>query len=152
MSQTLSLRLSEELIERIDRFARRLGNGITRSRAGTILLDEALREEEFTGIEFRSSTVGRQPYVKRTGMAVWECIMVARRFGLGADATAAHLELPVELVQAALNYYAAYRDEIDLALQDNRLGEERLKRLVPNLRVIEVPAAGEEADGACPDS
>jgi len=77
MSQNMSLRLPDKLISRLDRFARALGNGTTRSRAGLILIDEALREEEFSGIEFRSTSVGRQPFVKQTGMAVWEFIMIA---------------------------------------------------------------------------
>src|SRR5258708_5967214 len=80
MSQTISLRLPDELVSRLDRFARRLGNGMTRTRAGVLLLDEALREEEFAGIEFRNTFIGRQPFVKGSGMAVWEFIMVAGGF------------------------------------------------------------------------
>ena len=144
MSQTVSLRLPDELVSRLDRFARRLGNGTTRSRASMILLDEALREEEFSGIEFRNTTVGRQPYIKQSGMAVWEFIMVARRFDLDAERTAAHLQYPVELVKAALNYYAAYREEIDRALLDNEIGEERLRRIFPNLRVFDASSPGEQ--------
>src|ERR1051326_5218861 len=113
MSQTVSLRLPDSLVERIDRFARRLGNGMTRSRASALLLDEALREEEFTGIEFRHTAIGRQPFVKATGMTVWEIIMVAQRLDLDAFRTAEHLQLRPEAVQAALNYYAVYREEID---------------------------------------
>lgn len=144
MSQTVSLRLSDDLIDRLDRFARRLGNGMTRSKIGAILIDEALREEEFAGIEFRNTFIGRQPFVKQSGMAVWEFIMVARGFDLDAERTAAYLRCPVENVNAALNYYHAYREEIDMALEDNDLGEERLKRLFPNLRVVTFPAQDEE--------
>ena len=43
-------------------------------------------------------------------------------------------------VKVALNYYDAYREEVDQALQDNNLGEERLKRLFPNLQVFSFPA------------
>src|SRR4051794_35009172 len=78
MSQTISLRLPDELISRLDRFARMLGNGTTRTRASVILLDEALREEEFAGIEFHNTSIGRQPFVKQTGMAVWEFIMIGQ--------------------------------------------------------------------------
>ena len=140
MSQTVSLRLPDELVDRIDRFARRLGNGMTRSRAGVLLLDEALREEEFNSIEFRNTPIGRQPFVKSTGMAVWEVIMVAKRLDLDPVQTAEHLQVRPEAVQAALNYFEAYRDETEQALADNAYGEERLKRLFPNLRVLEVAA------------
>lgn len=144
MSQTVSLRLPDELVNRLDRFARRLGNGMTRTRASVMLLDEAMREEEFAGIEFRNTSIGRQPFVKGTGMAVWEFIMVARGFDMDAERTAAYLQCPVENVKAALNYYHAYREEIDQALQDNDIGEERLKRMFPNLRVLTFPAQDEE--------
>lgn len=149
MSQTVSLRLPDEVASRLDRFARRLGQGTTRSRAGLILLDEALREEEFSGIEFRNTSIGRQPYIKQTGMAVWEFILIANRFDRDAERTSAHLQYPVETVKAALNYYDAYREEIDQALLDNEIGEERLKRLFPNLRVFPVPAQGEEPPSGC---
>ncbi len=102
MSQTVSLRLPEELISRLDRFARMLGNGATRARAGLILLDEALKEEEFTGIEFCNTSLGRQPYVKQTGMAVWEFVMVAQEFDMDAERVAAHLHCRVGSVRAEL--------------------------------------------------
>lgn len=138
--------MPDELVSRIDRFARMLGNGTTRTRASVILLDEALREEDFTGIEFRNTSIGRQPFVKQTGMAVWEFVMVAQGFDMEADRTAEYLQCPVGNVKAALNYYNAYREEIDMALHDNDMGEERLKRLFPNLQVYTFPAQ----DGAPP--
>jgi len=143
MSQTISLRLPDELAGRLDRFARMLGNGMTRTRAGVLLLDEALREEEFAGIEFRNTFIGRQPFVRQSGMAVWEFIMVARDFEENAERTAAYLQCPVENVKIALNYYRAFRDEIDLAVADNDMGEERLNRLFPKLRVVPVPNSSE---------
>jgi len=145
MSQTVSLRLPNEIVDRLDRFARTLGNGTTRSRATVILIDEGLREEEFTGIEFRNTSVGRQPYVMQTGMAVWEIVMVARRFDFDAERTALHLECPAAAIRAALSYYDAYRSDIDQALQDNEIGEARLRRAFPNLKVIEVPADSDAA-------
>ena len=139
MSQTVSLRLPDELVSRLDRFARLLGNGTTRTRASVILLDESLREEEFSGIEFRNTFLGRQPFVKGTGLAVWEFIMVAKAFALVAERTAEYLQCPVEHLNAALNYYHAYCEEIDQALADNDIGEERLKRMFPNLKVFSFP-------------
>lgn len=144
MSQTVSLRLPDELVSRLDRFARMLGNGTTRTRASVLLLDEALREDEFAGIEFRNTSIGRQPFIKKSGMAVWEFIMVARGFEMNSERTADYLRVPVESVKASLNYYEAYRDEIDQALADNEVGEERLKRMFPHLRVIAFP--GKDAE------
>ncbi len=39
------------MIERLDKFARKLGNGMTRTRAGVLLLEESLREADFAAIE-----------------------------------------------------------------------------------------------------
>ncbi len=136
MSQTVSLRLPDELVSRLDRFARMLGNGTTRTRASVILLDEALRENEFSGIEFRNTSIGRQPFIKRSGMAIWEFIMVARGFEMNDERTADYLRVPLDSVKAAFNYYSAYHEEIDQALADNDVGEERLKRMFPHLRVV----------------
>ena len=144
MSHTVSLRLPDDLIARIDRFARMLGNGTSRSKASMILIDEALREEEFAGIEFRNTSIGRQPYLKQTGMAVWEFIMVARRFGMDPERVSKHLQYPVESMKAGLNYYDVYREEIDQALLDNEMGEDRLKRMLPSLRVFEISAQSRE--------
>lgn len=71
--------------------------------------------------------------------------MVAQRFDLDAVCTAEHLQYPVEAVRAALNYYEDYRAEIDQALLDNEIGEERLKRLFPALRVAYVRAGHAES-------
>src|SRR2546421_8766439 len=144
MSQTISLRLPDELANRLDHFARTLGNGMTRTRAGVLLLDEALREEEFSGIEFHNTSIGRQPFIKQSGMAVWEFVMVSRGFEMDAERTAEYLRCPIENVKAALNYYRAFREEIDQALADNDIGEERLRRLFPNLQVFTFPRQDSE--------
>ena len=40
MSQILSLRIPDRMAERLERFARRQGNGMTRNKAGILLLEE----------------------------------------------------------------------------------------------------------------
>lgn len=137
LSQILSLRLPELTIERLDRFARRLGNGTTRSKAGVMLLEEALREAEFAGIEYRDSPIGRQPYMKGSGLAIWEVIMIAKPREMNVERIAQDYPYPIENIKAALNYYEVYRDEIDLAIKDNEIGYEAMKRLLPNVRLFE---------------
>src|SRR5437016_490131 len=58
VSQVLSLRIPDRMAERLDRFARRQGNGMTRTKAGVMLLEESLREAEFALIEYRDSSIG----------------------------------------------------------------------------------------------
>lgn len=141
MSHVLSLRVPEAMAERLDRFARRQGNQMTRTKASLLLLEEALRESEFAGIEFRDSPVGRQAYMKASGLAVWEVMMIAGHHGMDAQAVAASLQRPLDWVQAAFHYYEAYREEIDQAIADNRMGFEALQRLLPGARLVELPRA-----------
>jgi hypothetical protein len=138
MSQILSLRVPDEMIERIDRLARRFGNGMTRTKASVMLLEESLREAEFSGIEYRNSPIGRQPYLKGSGLAIWEVIMIAKRYEMDAVRVAQDYPYPIENFKAALHFYEAYTDEIDQAIEDNDMGYEAIKRLLPNARLFEV--------------
>jgi len=140
MSRTVSLCLSDDLVTRIGFFAHTLGNGVTFRDASIILLEEALRKAEFSGIEFLNTSIGREPFLKQTGMAVWEFIMVSKGFYMEAEPTAEYLQCSVEKVKLALAYYDAYHEEIDQDLQNNDMGEEGLKRLFPNLQVFIVSA------------
>lgn len=139
MSQIISLRVPDQLAERLERFARRHGNGMTRTRAGVLLLEESLQESEFACIEYRDSPVGRQPYLKGSGLAVWEVIMIARRYDFDAERMAQDYPYPIENLKAALNFYEAYRQEIDQAIEDNDIGYEAMKRLLPTVRLFEAP-------------
>jgi uncharacterized protein (DUF433 family) len=139
MSQVLSLRIPDRMAERLDRFARRLGNGMTRTKAGMLLLEEALREVEFAFIEYRDSPIGRQPYMKGSGLAIWEVIMIARHYDFDAERMARDYPYPVDNIKAAFHYYEAYREEIDQAIEDNNIGYEAMKQLLPGIRLFEVP-------------
>ena len=139
MSQILSLRIPEQMGERLDLFARRLGNGTTRSRAAIMLLEESLRESTFVFIEYRDSPIGRQPYMKGSGLAVWEVVMIARQHEMNAESMARDYPYPVRNLISALSFYEAYPEEIDQAIEDNDVGYEALKRLLPNLQLFEIP-------------
>jgi uncharacterized protein (DUF433 family) len=127
------------MAERLDRFARRQGNRMTRTRAGLLLLEEALRESEFTGIEFRDSPVGRQAYMRDSGLTVWEVILITRHHQMDAERVANYLQRPLEWVKTAFHYYEAFQEEIDQAIEDNRGEYDELKRLIPILRRVEIP-------------
>ncbi len=76
-----------------------------------------LREEEFPFIEFRPSPSGRPAYVKGTGLAVWEVVLVARHLGMDVRRVAEHLECPEERVRATLAYAEAHPEEVDPLVQ-----------------------------------
>jgi hypothetical protein len=130
------MRLRADQMERLRRMARQMG--YTPSETSALLLEESLRMSEFGHLQFRNSPVGRQAYVLGTGMAVWEVIMVARAIGGDPVQTAALLQVPDVKVQAALNYAAAYPEEIEAALADNAQGYDVLKRALPRLEQIEI--------------
>lgn len=104
-----------------------------------MLLEESPREAEFAGVEYRDSAIGRQPYMKGSGLAMWEVIMIAKRYDMNAERMARDYPYPVENIKAALNFHEAYQEEIDQAIADNNISYEVMKRLLPNIRLFEVP-------------
>lgn len=141
MSKVVSMRLKDEQVDRLERAARRLGR--SPSEAAALLLEEALRQRDFALIEFRDSPVGRQAYVHGTRLAVWQVASLARSFDGSAEKVAAYLEVPVTQISAALCYAAAYPDETEAAISDNACGPEALRRLIPNLEIVDVDAAAD---------
>jgi predicted transcriptional regulator len=142
MSQVLSLRLPDHMAERLDHFAQQQGNGMNRDRASLLLLEEALRQSEFTYIEFRDSAIGRQAYMKGSRLTVWWVIRIAKDFDMDADAVARHLQQPVEWVKAALRYYEVYPQEIGQAIEAGYVSFEELKRRLPQATLFEAPHDG----------
>ena len=132
MSHVMSIRLKDEQVDRLKRFARRLGK--SQSEMGALFIEEAMREAEFARIEFRDSVIGRQAFMKESNLTVWEVIMIAQDHGMDPKSVADYFRRPVDWVNAAFHYYEAYAVEIDPILQDNRLMTfEKLKRLLPSL-------------------
>ncbi len=99
----------------------------------------------FDQIDFRDSIVGRQAYVRGSGLAVWEVAMLLRAHDDDAARVTDYLEWPSGHVEAAVRYIAAYPDEIDAALADNDSYDlERLRQIFPDIEVFTVP---DEAGG-----
>ena len=138
-SAVVSLRVSDEQAERLQRKARQLGR--TLSETGAILLDEGLRRDEFAFIDFRDSAVGRQAYIQGSRLAVWQVVSLVRRYAGDLAKACGHLEWPAVKVQAALSYAKAFADEIETAIQDAQsCSFERLSRTLPQAEEFVVPA------------
>lgn len=134
----LSLRLPPDRAESLKRLARRFDRSTAETAAR--LLDEGLRREDFAMIEFRDSPVGRQAYIEGTRVAVWQVVTLMRGYEEDLQKTAKHLTWPDSKVRAALNYAAAFPEEIQSAIDDGKAHDfSRLSRLVPALERIEVP-------------
>jgi len=138
-STVVSLRVSKQQAEQLQRKARQLGR--TPSETGAMLLDEALRRGEFAFIDFRDSPVGRQAYILGSRLAVWQVVSLVRTFDGDIEGAAEHLAWPSLKVSAAMVYAAAYPDEIEHAIGDSESYDARvLARTLPQLEEFVAPA------------
>ena len=140
-SKVVSLRLKETEAAYLVHQARLMQR--TQGETAALLLSEKLREAEFPLIEFRPTTSGREVFVRGTRLKVWQVVMHAR-CGSGAGQIAESLALPVEKIQAALDYYDAYAPEIDAILEEiEGTTYEKLRRKLPGLQLIRVSELGD---------
>ncbi len=147
MSKTMSLRLTPEQLSAVEKWRRRFNQRST-SATLQLLLEEKLREEEYSAITFADSAAGRQAYVAGTGLAVWEVMMVARTYGQDVRMTAEHLELPERLIRAALTYASDFADEIGAQLAENDdMDFEALRRILPDLQLTIAPRIPDSPSG-----
>jgi uncharacterized protein (DUF433 family) len=140
MSTVLSLRLRADQVDRLQRAARQVGR--RPSEMAALLLEEALRQQEFALIEFRDSPAGRQAYVKGTRLQAWWLAHLAWDDHLDADQIAVLLDIPLPAVKSALAYAAAYPEEMREAIRENQRPIENLKRSIPNVEIVTVDTAG----------
>jgi uncharacterized protein (DUF433 family) len=117
MSQPLSVRLNDATIARLGKHARRVH--LAPRTLAQRYVEEGLRMDEHPFIRFADGPAGRRARVVGTGKDVWEVIATVRDNDGDAAETARYLEIPLGLVQAAITYYGAYRDEIDQWIEIN---------------------------------
>ena len=138
-SAVVSLRVSDEQAERLQRKARQIGR--TPSETGAIFLDEGLRRDEVAFIDFRDSAVGRQAYIQGSRLAVWQVLSLLRSYAGDVMKASRHLEWPAVKLQAALRYAKAFPDEIETALQDAQSCDfDRISRILPQAEDLVVSA------------
>ena len=122
MSQPLSLRLPEATLDRLG--ARARSRSVAPRTLAQRYVEEGLRTDEHPLIRFVDGPAGRRARLQGSGLDVWEVISVVRDSDGNERATADYLQIPLGLVQAAVAYYGAYRDEIDEWIELNtREGE-----------------------------
>jgi uncharacterized protein (DUF433 family) len=107
----LSMRPSKRTLARLRERARLLGEKHT--TLAERYLEEGVIMDEHPGIHFVDGALGRRPAVLGSGLDVWEIVEVAKDNGGSVADTASYLEIDPRLVETALRYYGAYRDEID---------------------------------------
>ena len=117
MSHPLSVRLNDSTIARLGRHAQRMH--LAPRTLAQRYVEEGLRMDEHPLIRFADGPAGRRARLTGTGKDVWEIIAAVRDNDGDAAETARYLEMPLGLVQAAISYYGAYRDEIDQWIEAN---------------------------------
>ncbi len=117
MSSPLSVRLSDETIERLGNRARRAH--LPPRTLAQRYIEEGLRMDEHPLVRFADGPAGRRARLAGTGKDVWEVIATVRDNDGDLAAAARYLEMPLGLVQAAVTYYGAYTEEIDQWIELN---------------------------------
>jgi uncharacterized protein (DUF433 family) len=107
----LSLRLPDTALDRLRRSARRAG--LPPRTLAQRYVEEGLRMDEHPLVRFADGPAGRRATLLGTGLDVWEVVAAVRDNGGDLPETAAYLELPLGLIQAAVAYYGGNRSEID---------------------------------------
>ncbi len=79
------------------------------------------------GIVFVSGPAGRRPAISGTGLDVWEVVRTVRDSGSMEEASR-YLGVDPGKVDAALGYYADFRDEIDAWIERVDAEAERVRQ------------------------
>jgi uncharacterized protein (DUF433 family) len=92
-------------------------------------IEEGLRHDEHPLIYFRDGEMGRRPALLGTRLDVAQVVTTIRQNHNSVDEAADYLEIPLEHVDACLNYYADYKDEIDAWIERfNAIAERERER------------------------
>ncbi|MGH2378867.1 MAG: ribbon-helix-helix protein, CopG family [Candidatus Limnocylindria bacterium] len=130
----LSVRLPTELVQRLERAARR--KGLPKSSLVERYLEEGLRIEAHPGITFRDGPAGRRPGLVR-GPDVWEVVSTLRVNDGSISATAEVLSLTERDVRTALGYFGDHPDEIEHWIRANEEEAARAEAAWRRLRSTE---------------
>ena len=119
----ISLNLEEATLDRLAERERETGQ--TQSELAEQYIEEGLRMQRHPGISFQDGATGRRA-VLRGGPDVWEAIQAIQPVD-GDDAPDVSVEeatswlgLSPWIMQAAMNYYAEFTEEIDERIALNR--------------------------------
>ncbi len=111
-----SFRLSQRTLALLDEAAEQTSQ--SRNALADRLLGEALRLEHHPLIRFHQGAAGRrQPALVGTRLYVHQVVSTVGASGGDVDDAAEYLSIPPRLVRAALDYYADFRDEVDVDLE-----------------------------------
>jgi uncharacterized protein (DUF433 family) len=133
--QPFSVRLEDVTEKVVEAEARRT----RRSKSAVVeaFTEETARTRRFPGIAFRGDDARRRAWVIGSGLDVWEVIHMLEDFG-SPEKLVADTHLSLAQVRLAVAYRAAYPQEIDEVIAENRRPLEELQALFPFIDVVEV--------------
>lgn len=82
-------------------------------------LEEAIRIADHPGIMFRDGPAGRRPALAGHRLDVWQVIETVREEHGNVEAAAEYLNISPGLVNAAVSYYADYKEEVEAWIERN---------------------------------
>jgi uncharacterized protein (DUF433 family) len=118
-----TLRLAEGTKHRLADRARRAG--IAERTLAQRYVEEGLRHDVHPLIQFLDGPSGRRASLVGRGLDVWEVIATVRDNDGSITDAADYLQVPAGLVEAAVDYYGEFREEIDEQIDDNEAEYER---------------------------
>ena len=105
------MRVAASTFEELERRAHE--RGVARNALTERYIAEGVKMDEHPDIAFRDGTLGRRAILAGTRLDVWQVIETVRTSGNSVQDAAEYLGLAPSRVQAAIDYYTAYRSEVD---------------------------------------
>ena len=125
--QGVSFRFDPRTLERLKQRSHEVG--ATQAALAERYIEEGIRADEHPGIYFREGGSGRRPTVLGTRLDVAQIIETLRQNENSIEDGAEYLDIPVEQVETAVRYYAAYKDEVDEWIEQSGVIAEREREL-----------------------
>ena len=106
-----SLRLRQATVERLIKQAR--FRRLAKTQLAEQYIEEGVRMAEHPGIVFRDAAGGRRAALPGSRLDVWQVVETVLANGKSVEAAARYLAISPTLVEAAVGYYADFKDEVD---------------------------------------
>ena len=130
-TSTLSIRVPEKTRAWLKQFAKARGSvGFSAAR----LLEEARLRDEFPGVEFRDSPLGRVAFVQGTRVQVAYLLLAG--IDLSSKKISTHFGWPLWKAESALAYLRLLPDEVAQEKKDLEEAELRLLHKLPHLQLF----------------
>ena len=113
--ETVSIRITRAERRNLEADARR--KGIPTATVAAHYIAEGVRRSRFPAVEFRDGSPGRVACLAGTRWPVWLIVELVKDYSGQVEAAAKQMNRPPALIPMALDYAAAYPEEIEADLQ-----------------------------------